>query len=91
MREEVARRHNIATSTAEEYTVSVPHNAAPHAHIQVLVSECVTLQWRRPQSNTTHNTTFYIVPKNVLDIDILLGYEDSGEDAPGVYLPQPLC
>ncbi|KAF2686955.1 hypothetical protein K458DRAFT_402477 [Lentithecium fluviatile CBS 122367] len=92
MREDVARKRKITTSRAEECYVSVPHPTVARAHTQVPVLECATVEWRRPQSNSTHSTTFYIVPRDVLDIDILLGYEDSGEGASGYpppVAPQP--
>ena len=45
-----------------------------------LISSWYTkLTWRRSGSDATHKTTFYLVPRLLLDIDVLLGYRDSGE------------
>jgi len=41
-------------------------------------SRQVTLTWRRPSSLKTHHTLFYLVPGEI-NVDILLGYPDSGE------------
>jgi len=71
-------------SQAEFTHVEVPHRVTGETQL-VPVSCAIELTWRRPHRNTTHNTLFYVVPKEVLDIDILLGYEDSGEGIAGVY------
>jgi hypothetical protein len=68
-----------------EYHVPVPHPADPDIHTSMHVSESMTLTWRRPNHDSTHETTFYLVPKDTINADILLGYEDSGEGSPGVY------
>lgn len=44
----------------------------------LLSSHRVILTWRRSDSHKTHETMFYLVPDEI-DVDILLGYLDSGE------------
>ena len=80
--------HERITNTAinqGEYHVSVPHTANPDTRVSRHVSESITLTWRRPNHDSTHETTFYLVPKDTIKADILLGYGDSGEGIPGVY------
>lgn len=80
MREDVVRKRNLISSLTpiDEFVVFVPHPTGPGPQRQVSVSHCATLEWRRPHSQATHSTTFYIVPNDILDIDIVLGYEDYG-------------
>lgn len=60
--------------------ISLP---CPGVSGDMLISSFWTeLTWRRPDSDPTHKTAFYLVPRRLLDIDVLLGYRDSGE---GVY------
>jgi hypothetical protein len=62
--------------TIPEESIYVPRRGA---FVNVLVTACATLTWQRPRSRT-HSTLFYLVPDEMLvDIDILLGYKDSGE------------
>jgi len=90
MREEVVHRRNLTASLvpAEECGVFLPYPAGSHAQKEVPVTYCAKLEWFRSGSNSTHSTTFYIVPRemqHMLDVDVLLGYKDSGEGASGVY------
>jgi len=64
--------------------VEVPHRVTGELRL-VPVSCAIELTWRQPHSNSTHETLFYVVPKETLDIDILLGYDDSGQEIAGVY------
>jgi hypothetical protein len=81
----LTRSLNASLSPVEGYHVSVPDLTNPDIHRDVLVSYFTKLTWRRPSSDSTHSTTFYVVSRNVLDTDVLLGDEDSGEVTSGVY------
>ena len=76
---------SVVTDAEDNFQVMVPHPADPNLRRTVHVEESVTLTWRRPHSDATHDTTFFLVPKDMLNTDILLGYVDSGEGHPGVY------
>ncbi|RII06786.1 hypothetical protein CUC08_Gglean010019 [Alternaria sp. MG1] len=65
--------------------VYVPSRTA--AGFDLVPTSCsIELTWRRPRSDSTHNTIFYVVPQEALDTDLLLGCEDSGEGIPGAYI-----
>lgn len=87
IREDIADEQSRYTSISQgnEYRVLVPQHGNPDTCIPMHVSESITLTWRRPNSGSTHRTTFFLIPKGVLDTDVILGYEDSGEGSPGVY------
>ena len=68
---------------AEVQQIYVPCRAAESPQL-VSVEWCIQLTWRRPDSQATHSTLFYIVPKVLLESDMLLGFEDSGEEIQGV-------
>jgi hypothetical protein len=86
MREDVVHKRGLTASLREtdECRVFVPYPPGSHAQTQVPVTYRAKLEWIRPRSNSTHSTTFYIVPKALLDVDVVLGYKDSGEAASGV-------
>jgi hypothetical protein len=63
----------------DEEQISLPRRGFPGALIQISVSSCAKLTWKRSTSNASHKTIFYLVPQEFLDIDILLGSLDSGE------------
>jgi hypothetical protein len=70
---------------SEVNEVYVPRRAA--VGFDLVPASCsIELTWRRPRSDSTHSTIFYVVPQEALDTDILLGYEDSGEGYTGVYM-----
>ncbi|KAF2013029.1 hypothetical protein BU24DRAFT_465364 [Aaosphaeria arxii CBS 175.79] len=78
------------TPSDKEY-VEIP-GSIPETYLSVPVLYCTDVIWRRQKSNSTHSTTFYVVSKRELDIDILLGLEDSGEgtmEYPPPVAPQP--
>jgi hypothetical protein len=87
IRDDVVHERNLDNhlTQADELQVTVPQISNPDTQIYVRVFECVTLTWRRHNSNSTHSTKFYVVPKSALAIDVLLGYEDSGGYGGGVY------
>lgn len=66
------------TRTIPEQSIHLPRRGFPGAFVNVTVTACVRLTWQRPRSRT-HSTWFYLVPEEMLDIDVLLGYDDSGE------------
>jgi hypothetical protein len=88
IREDIVGRRNLDdtsnVSRAELDHVEVPHRVTG-AFQPVRVSFAIELTWRRPHSGSTHDTLFYVVPKDALDIDMLLGYKDSNEEVAGVY------
>lgn len=67
--------------STEEREVHIPLGADTGTVTAVPFHRAVQLTWRRLKSDMTHNTTFYVVPEKLLDIDILLGYLDSGGGA----------
>jgi hypothetical protein len=87
IREDVVHGRNLGNqlTQTDEPQVTVPHISNPDTQIYVRVFECITLTWRRHNSNSTHSTKFYVVPKSALAIDVLLGYHDSGGYGGGVY------
>ena len=87
MREDFVRKRNLAAilSQGEETLLSLPYPSAPNAFTQFTVSCYASLEWRRPHSSRTHYTTFFIVPEQMLDVDVLLGYDDAGESSSGAY------
>jgi hypothetical protein len=87
IREDVVRERNLDNhlTQTDELQVTVPPVSNPDTEIYVRVFECITLTWRRHNSNKTHNTKFYVVPQSALAIDVLLGYQDSGGYGGGVY------
>jgi hypothetical protein len=88
IRDDVVGKRNLDDSfnlsSAEVTRVEVPHHASGGVQL-VPVSCSIDLTWRRPHSNSTHSTMFYVVSKEVLDIDMYLGYEDSDKDSPSMY------
>jgi len=83
----VGRRHledSFNISQADLTHVEVPDRVTGELRLEP-VSCAIELTWRQPHSNSTHETLFYVVPKETLDIDILLGYDDSGQEIAGVY------
>jgi hypothetical protein len=86
IRDDVVGRRNLEDSfplsQAEVTDVEVPHRASGGVQL-VQVHWSIDLTWRRPHSDSTHGTIFYLVPKEVLDVDMCLGCDDSG---PGVYI-----
>ena len=93
IRDDVVGKRNLedsfSLSPAEVAHVQVPHRVSGGVQT-VPVSWSIDLTWRRPHSDSTHSTVFYLVPKEVLDIDMCLGYDDSGDASPGVYIVQRL-
>ncbi|EDU45108.1 predicted protein [Pyrenophora tritici-repentis Pt-1C-BFP] len=81
----VKRKLNVAysLSPAEEQEIYVPCRMTGNLQL-VSVEWCIELTWRRPDSEATHSTMFYVVPKDRLGPDMLLGFEDSGEEIQGV-------
>jgi hypothetical protein len=88
IRDDVVGKRNLDDSSnlnsAELIQVEVPHRASGGIQI-VPTSWSIHLTWRRPHSDSTHSTMFYVVSRDVLDIHMYLGYQDSREDSPGVY------
>ena len=88
IRDDVVGKRNLEESPglvqAEVTHVDVPHRPSGQNQL-VPVSCAIELTWRRPHSDSTHNTLFYVVPNGAIDTDILLGYKDSGEGIAGVY------
>lgn len=88
IRDDVVGKRNLEESFglthADIAHVQVPNRVSGQAQL-IPVSWSIGLTWRRPHSDSTHSTTFYLVPKEVLDIDMYLGSDDSGEGSPGVY------
>jgi len=93
IRDDVVGKRNLEDSfslnPAEVAHVQVPHRVSGEVQL-VPVSWSIDLTWRRPHSDSTHSTVFYLVPKEVLDIDMCLGYDDSGDASPGVYIARRL-
>lgn len=89
IREDIIHRRNL-TGNLEwinpPQNVLVTHSGTPHIPREVTVRCSVELTWRRPNSESTHSTKFYIVPGAMLDTDVLLGYEDSGEGVSGTFI-----
>ena len=82
----VHNRHLLGSlNQLEPSYVSVTRSATPHARKEVQTSCSIELEWSRPHSEMTHRTTFYLVSGDALDTDVLLGYDDSGEGASGMY------
>lgn len=69
-----------------EFRLSVPRGADFGDHENVRVSLSISLTWRRPTSNSSHATKFYVVPKDTIDTDLLFGSVRSGPGAPGMYM-----
>jgi hypothetical protein len=88
IRDDVVGKRNLeesfGLSPAEVAQVPVPHRVSGGVQV-VPVSWSIDLTWRRPHSDSTHSTIFYLVPKEVIDVDMYLGYDDSGDGGPGVY------
>ena len=86
IREDVAERITSIEPIEEDvHQVAVPNLANPGTSTKVRISTSMKLTWRRPKRDSTHRTTFYLVSRELLSIDVLLGYRDSGEGSPGVY------
>lgn len=78
IRDDLIARHklDINPRPSDYPTVLLPEG------YEARVSYCVELQWERQGLDTcgTHSTPFFAVPANRIDTDIILGYEDSGEE-----------
>jgi hypothetical protein len=87
IREDIANERITSTAPIEgdHHHIVVPNTVNPETCAEVRISESITLTWRRPRSDSTHRTTFFLVSRDVLSTDVLLGYKDSGEGSPGVY------
>jgi hypothetical protein len=68
----------------DEFRVSVPCGADLEDFEHVQVSFLINLTWRRSNSNSSHVTKFYVVPKDTIDTDLLLGNADSGQGTLGM-------
>ncbi|KAF1922179.1 uncharacterized protein M421DRAFT_427198 [Didymella exigua CBS 183.55] len=82
----------ICDSNIEEIAeeqISVPRRGAPGTFRQITVSSRAKLTWKRSKSNASHETTFFLVDQEFLDIDLLFGSLDSGEDMPEIMPPPP--
>jgi hypothetical protein len=71
-------RSNIKEDVSEQL-IPLPCRGASGTFRNVPVSSYAKLTWRRLSSDATHKTFFYVVPQDLLDIDVLLGTRDSGE------------
>lgn len=71
-------RSNIKDDFPEQQ-IAIPCRGAPGTYKYIPVSFRAELTWRRSSSDATHKTSFYLVPQEMLDIDVLLGTRDSGE------------
>jgi hypothetical protein len=87
IREEVVHERDLVSQLTriEEHQVTVPFITNPGSYLPVLVFESITLTWRRHNSNKTHNTTFYVLPRSDMSADVLLGSQDSGEYSAGMF------
>lgn len=56
--------------------VSITRSATPLIPEQAQTNCAIELEWRRPHSERSHCTTFYIVSGEALDADVLLGRDD---------------
>lgn len=72
IRQDLVFKRKLASNLNRE--VSVSHNG-----ISSIGS--LELQWCKPNRDSTHSTTFYVIPG--LETDLYLGFEDSGEGPPG--------
>jgi hypothetical protein len=65
----------------DKQQISVPQRGVPGTFVDVTVSSCAELTWKRIRSTSkaSHSTLFYLVSQEYLDIDVLLGSPDSGE------------
>ncbi|KAF1919371.1 hypothetical protein BDU57DRAFT_512432 [Ampelomyces quisqualis] len=81
----ICEDHVIAIT---EQRLAVPIRNSPGASKDVVVSSAAKLTWVRPRSSASHSTTFYLVPSENVDIDVLLGCHDSGEEFLGS-IPSP--
>ncbi|KAH7066425.1 hypothetical protein BKA63DRAFT_161453 [Paraphoma chrysanthemicola] len=88
IREEVVHERDLAShlTQIDQHQVAVPSITTPGSYLTASVYECITLTWRRHNSNKTHNTTFYVLPRSDMSADILLGFQDSGEYGAGMFL-----
>lgn len=84
--EDVVVERELRTSLAEveETRVSVPSGTDSDYFEDVQVSFSIHLTWRRPSSNLSHATLFYVVPKGMIDSDLVLGSIDSGKTTSGM-------
>lgn len=79
IREDIVRTRLWGSVTVEPIPnapISLDCPATPNGFL--LSSQKVILTWRRIGSHRTHETLFYLVPGDI-NVDILLGYSDSGE------------
>lgn len=76
---------NNSIEQEDDLDVVVPDYVAPNAQTTVRIVESVTLTWCRPNSDASHQTRFFLVPKDLLNTDALLGFMDSGEGHSGAY------
>lgn len=87
IREDVVFKRNLnaaySLSPVEQLQIQVPCLATGDLQL-VSVGWCIELTWRRRGSEATHSTMFYMVPKGLLELDMVLGSDDSGEDIQGV-------
>lgn len=85
IRDDVANRLDAEIDSEGEACLPIPHPEDPDLLLDVRVNSSTTLTWSRPRSDATHETRFYIVSRDLLMADVLLGYKDSGARQPGVY------
>ncbi|KAH7381151.1 hypothetical protein DE146DRAFT_623977 [Phaeosphaeria sp. MPI-PUGE-AT-0046c] len=64
------------------FDVFVTRSDTPHILEQVQTKCSIKLVWRRPPSNRSRETIFYVVSSESLDTDVLLGYQDSEQVHP---------
>ncbi len=78
IREDIVRTrlyNTVSIESVPNAPISLLYPATPSGFLWS--SHQVTLTWRRPNSLRTHETLFYLVPGEI-NVDILLGYPDSG-------------
>lgn len=86
IREDVVLERGLRSSLVklDEFSVSVPHGTDTEDLEDIQVSFSISITWRRPGSNSTHATKFYVVPNDTIDTDLLLGNADSGQSTLGM-------
>jgi hypothetical protein len=82
----VLKRHlNGIPNQLDQCYVTVTQSTTPHLLEEVQAGSSIDLDWRRPHSEITDRTTFYIVSGDALDTDVLLSCHDSGGSSSGMY------